>query len=664
LRSKPTVTALLCFLLFAVNIFVVAKLFAVRYLVYNGSVEGTFIALSRIMAKYPGQWSWWPFWSCGTPFETSYLPFSHWMVAAFILLTHGRPAHAFHEVIAAVYAGSALSVFWMALALSRKLAASFIAALGYSCFSFANLLVPAIRADAGGLWNLRRLQVLVYWGESPHTVALALLPIAVVCFHYALTTSAVKWKILAGVAAAAVVLSNAFGIAALGMALLCWLLAFRARPWWKAPLVMAAIGVVSYCWVSPWLSPTMIHAIRISAPTAGGDYRYRAASYLALGAIVASVLLVSWVMRRWKAPEHVQFFVLFGWVQTAIVLAWYRWQVAVIPQPSRYQVEMDLAVMLAVVFTAAALVDRFPKLLRRALAAVVLIGLAVQVVNAASYARTLIRSADPSQLVEYKIATWMDQNRRGQRAFLGGSSSMLYNAITDNPQVKGGHDQHAVNPFMAVVAYTIYTDQNAGDRGAEYSIFWLKAFGAQVISVAGPNSNDYYKPFAHPRKFEGVLAVIWRDGDNTIYEVPGRSDSLAHVIPASAVVARKPIHGLDTAPAQAYVAALDDPRYPLAGFQWTSMSAARVNADVAAGQVIAVQVTYMPGWEAWAKGRRQRLRGDGLGLMVIDPDFSGPGEITLRYTGGMERLLTRGMSLAASLFALAFALRGRWTTSG
>ncbi len=603
MRPKSTVTALLCLLLLAINVLVVAKLFAVRYLAYNGSVEGSFIALSRIMAKYPGQWSWWPFWSCGMPFETSYLPFSHWIVAAFILLTHGQPAHAFHEVIAAVYAGSALSVFWMALVLSRKLAASFIAALAYSCFSFANLLVPAIRADAGGLWNLRRLQVLVYWGESPHTVALALLPIAIVCFHYALTTPAVKWKILAGVAAAAVVLSNAFGIAALAMALLCWLLAFRARPWWKAPLVMAAIGVVSYCWVSPWLSPTMIHAIRISAPTAGGDYRYRAVTYLTLAALLAGFVLFAWAMRRWKAPPHVQFFVLFAYAQTAIVLAWYLWSVAVIPQPGRYQVEMDLALPLAVVFAGAALLGRVPIAVRRAVAAALLLALAVQVVHAASYARTLIRAADPSQLAEYKIAKWMDQNRHGQRAFLGGSSSLLYNAITDNPQVKGSHDQHAVNPFMAIVAYTIYSDQNAGDRGAEYSIFWLKAFGAQAISVAGPDSNDYYKPFVHPRKFEGVLPVIWRDGDNTIYQVPSQSTSLAHIIPASAVVARTPIHGLDTAPAQAYVAALDDPRYPLAGFQWTGMSEARILADVAPGQAIAVQVTYVPGWEAWANGR-------------------------------------------------------------
>lgn len=653
-----------CLLLLAANIVIVAKLFGVEYLVYNGSVEGSFIAISRIMAKYPGEWGWWPFWSCGMPFETSYLPFSHWMVAAFSLLTHVAAARAFHMVTAAVYACSALSVFWMALVLSGKLAASLTASLAYSCFSFSNLLVPAIRADAGGLFNLRRLQVLVYWGESPHTVALAFLPIAVVCFSYALTTNAVKWKILAGAMTAATVLSNAFGIVALGTALICWLLAFRVQPWWKAPLTVGAIGLVSYCWISPWLSPTLIHAIRISAPTAGGDFRYRPETWLALAVTVAGFLLLWWAMRRVRAAAHVQFFVLFGYVHTAIVSIWYVWRVAIIPQPGRYQLEMDAALPLAVVFAGAAALERFPRHARRAAFAAVAAGLAMQSVYAARYARDLIRAADPAQLDQYKIARWLDRNLHGERAFLGGSASLLYNAVTDNPQLKGSHDQHAVNPFMAIVAFTIYSGMNAGGRDAEYSIFWLKAYGAHAISVSGPASNDYYKPFAHPRKFEGILPVLWRDGDNTIYGVPSRSTSLAHVIPASAVVARTPIHGLDIAPAEAYVAALDDPSYPPAVFQWKSMSEAEIHAMVEPGQEVAAQVTYDPGWEAWANGKRQRIGGDGLGLIVIDPDCTGRCDISLRYTGGRERVLTRAMSLAASLAAVAFVIIGRrreWT---
>src|SRR5512144_2680483 len=87
-----------------VNLAIVAKLFAVEYSAYTNSVDGTFIAIPRIMAKYPFQWAWWPFWNGGLPYETVYLPFSHWLVAAFILVTGTSAGSAFHIVTAAMFA--------------------------------------------------------------------------------------------------------------------------------------------------------------------------------------------------------------------------------------------------------------------------------------------------------------------------------------------------------------------------------------------------------------------------------------------------------------------------------------------------------------------------------------------------------------------------------
>ena len=62
-------------------------LFGVESSAHNGSIEGTFIAIARVMAQHPGDWKWWPLWNAGMPFENSYLPLLHWMVAAFSLLT-------------------------------------------------------------------------------------------------------------------------------------------------------------------------------------------------------------------------------------------------------------------------------------------------------------------------------------------------------------------------------------------------------------------------------------------------------------------------------------------------------------------------------------------------------------------------------------------------
>jgi hypothetical protein len=661
MHPQSTRRVLLCtLLLIALNLLLAARLFGVEYSAYRASIEGTFIALARIMAKFPGEWKWWPFWCAGMPYEDAYVPFSHMLVAAFSLLTGFSAARAFHIVSAAVYVLSAPAVFWMALTLSRRLAASFFASLAYSLVSFCALLVPAIRADAGGALALRRLHVLVYWGEAPHTLALALVTVAVVCFARAVTDGGVKWKILAGIVSAAIALSNPFGIVALGVALLCWLAAFEPRPLWKPVLTFSAIAALSYCWAAPWLSPSLIRAIRANSSNVGGDYRYTAVTWVVLATLACGYVVLWLAMRRLSALPHVRFFVLYAWVFAAIVGAWYAWGVALLPQPSRYQLEADLALPLAVVFAAAALCARFPLRVRYALGGAVALAFALQTVHSVGYSRNLIRAADRDRMVEYKISTWMDEHRPGQQAFISGSTSFLYNVFTDNPQLHGGHEQFGLNRLIPIVAYTIYFGTNAGDRDADYSIFWLKAFGAHAISVSGPNGAEYYKAFAHPRKFDGVLPLLWRDGDDSIYEVPSRSPSLAHVIPAAAVVTRAPRHGLDIEPSARYVDALDDPQYPPAEFRWKSMSEAQIRATLAPGQLLHVQVTYAPGWEAWsARGTRLRTRRDGLGLMVIEPDSPGDLAVSLRYTGGREALFMRLLSALAMLAAFVYAWFGR-----
>lgn len=654
---------LLCaLLLLIVNILIAAKLFTLEYSAYNGSNESTSIAISRVMAQHPSEWKWFPLWSGGMRFENTYLPLTHWSTAAFTLLTGYSPARSFHIVTAAFYVLGAPALFVMALVLSRRLIPSFIAALAYSCLSLSTLLLPTIRGDAGGALTLRRFQVLAFYGEAPHTVALALLPLAIVCFHFALTTRKTKWKILAGVMSAAVVLSNAFGIVALVAALLCWMLAFTTKPWWRAPAVTAAIAAVTYLWISPWLSPSMIRAIRINSPTADGDYRYTTASWIALSILFTGFLLLWFVLRRSRIEPYLQFFVLFAYVPAAIVLAWQISNVAILAQPHRYHLQMDMALLLAIVFLCAAILERVPARARLAAGSLVAIILVYQTLNAIQFGWRFIRSVDHTTLIEYKIAKWMDENRPGERAFISGSSCYWYNVFTDNPQFHGAHDPSVPNSFIRIPVFAIYTGMNAGSRDAEYSVFWLKAFGARAISVSGPNGKEYYKPFANPRKFEGVLPVLWREGDDTIYEVPSRSSSLAHVIPRTAVPARTPIHGLDIEPVEPFVAALEDTRYPPATFEWKGSNAAEIRASPDRDQVIAVQITYDSGWEAYANSKRLKIRKDAIGLMVIEPDCDGPCEISLKFTGGTETLVTRAMSLTAALFAIAFAWQDRIRT--
>ena len=242
---------------------------------------------------------------------------------------------------------------------------------------------------------------------------------------------------------------------------------------------------------------------------------------------------------------------------------------------------------------------------------------------------------------------------------VSGEGSFWFNLVADNPQLSAGHEPSAPNWMQRVAVYTIYSGQNARSQDGPVSIFWLKAFGCGAITVPGTQSKDLYHPIRNPRKFDGLLPLIWREGDDSIFQVPLRSPSLAHVIPAAAVVTRRPVHGLDTEPARRYVAALDDPQMPAAAISWQNPERGRISASLAAGQVISVQITYDPGWQATTRGQRLRIYPDRLGLIVIDPQLTGKCAIDLEFKGGPERTICAAVSSLAAILLLAMLL---WRT--
>ena len=170
--------------------------------------------------------------------------------------------------------------------------------------------------------------------------------------------------------------------------------------------------------------------------------------------------------------------------------------------------------------------------------------------------------------------------------------------------------------------------------------------------MPGPNSNDHYHAVVNPNKFDGRLPLVWREAGDSIYRVQLRSTSLAHVIPHSAVVSRRPIHGLDVAPLGPYLAALDDPSAPSASLSWANPDEGRIVTKMTASDVISVQITYDPGWRARVAQQPVPLHADALGFMVIDPHCSGECTVDLQFSGGLER----GITLAVSLMSAAILL--------
>ena len=657
--SRPAREAGACVTLLVLNVYLMRELFRMEYLNHLRSVEGSFIALTRFLMQHPFQLSWWPFWDAGLPFQHTYFPLLSAMAALAGRAAGWSPARAFHAVSALLYCLGPVTLFLMARRLSGRSGASFGAALAYSLLSPAALLMPAIAADTGGAWYLRRLHTFVYYGEIPHLAALTLVPLVVLFLDRGFEMHRPRDYVAAGMLAAAVALTNAFAASAVVAGVLCLLVTKGAGEFWKNLGRATAIAGAAYLLVCPLIPPSLLRAVLFNVPKSGGDFSAARLSQSALALLVGLAGLIWLGTRHWR-DSALRLFLLWAVLASGPPLLASAADIYVVPQPARYSVEMEMALCLAGAFAAGAVSPRLPVPARAAVLAGLIALAARQTIVSRRQARNLLRPVAVTETIEYQTARWMEQHLDGRRVMACGSGALWLNVFTDLPQLSGGHEPLALNPVQLVAVFIIYSGLNAGPRDGVMAVQWLKAFGVHAVHVSGPQGREYYKPFANPYKFEGLLPVLWRQGDDTIYQVPQRSASLAHVIPAGAVVGRTPEHGLDIEPLLPYTAALDNPALPAAEMQWEDFGTAQIRARLEPGQVVSVQVNYHPGWHATVEGRPQPVSPDGLGLVVIRPRCEGPCEIRLSYDGGVEFQGARALSLLTIAGVLLWLARRRF----
>lgn len=632
--------------LFALNCYISQKLYAIEYLHHMHSIEPAYISIARYAMENWRDLGWWPLWYGGIPYQNTYPPLLHLTVAAFAKGTGLSPALSFHAVNAFLYCLGPVALYWMALQISGLRAYSFLAGLLYSLVSPSALLISHVRQDIGSTLYARRLHTLVFYGDGPFVSALTLVPIAILCLHVALRRRRPLFYLLAALAMASVVLTNWLGGSVLGMAVLAYLfgmgheLGFRAWP--------AALGValLAYLLASPWIPPSTLNTIRTNAQTIGGDYQMAWKHVIYAAVLGATVLLLHFLFRKFRAPGYLRVSVYFFLFAGGVTLMAEWFDVFLLPQPHRYHLAMEMAVCLSAAFLVKLFFDRVPRTARTVTALVALLLCLSQARTYRRFAGELIQPIDIQTTTEYKTAQWFDRNMNGRRVMAPGSTTYFLNIFTDTPQLGGGFEQGNMNWENRIAVYTIYSGQNAGELDGEISVLWLKAFGVHAVAVSGPNSGEYYKPFRNPRKFVGLLPELSRENDDYIYAVPSRTDSLAHVVRRSDLVNKAPIHGLDVDQVRRYVAALDDASLPEAEMRWTSRHSARIVAELNGEQVISAQVTYHPGWRAEVNGVPGRVRGDKIGLMVIETECEGRCVIDLFYNGGMEMQVARALSLA------------------
>jgi hypothetical protein len=655
-------TAAAALALFAINAFLTLPLFFIAYTREMGSIEAAFIGLARYIGEHFHDLNWFPLWYGGIPYPDTYPPLLHFTVAAVAACCRISPGLAYHGVTASVYALGPVTLFWAAWRLGASRSIAWLAGLGYSLLSPSCFLVRAIRADAGGWFGPRRLGTLVHYGEGPHLTSLLFLPLAVGMVHVALEKRRPIYYVGAALAVAAVVLSNWIGAFALALALSAYLLAGQAKPgpgsvwavggrgfslpsWSQAWLRAAAIGVYAYAIAMPWMTPSTIATIRANAPLVGGRY---VASFKVESAFAAGLLLLAWGLARLAIAPRLRFGLLFLYATAFMTLGAYYFHAALLPQPERYHLEMDMAFWLAAAGVPVALhgVAR-----QRAAFALVLLAAVPILWRQRRMAYDMEQPIAIQSTVEYEISRWLGSHPSG-RVFAPGTIGFWMNAFSDTPMLTGGFDNGMRNTFLQDVNYQLY----AGDK-QETALDWLRAFGCGVVIGGGPRSREVYHPYSHPDRFLG-LPELWRDGGDVIYAVPHSGASLAHAVRASDLPAVRP-PAYDTQLLKPYLAALDDPTLPAATFRWRGQSAAAITGDLRPEQLLSVQVTFDEGWNARVNGQPRRIWGDKLGQMVVEPRCAGPCTVDLVWDGGAERLLARWISRAAMALGLLWILLWR-----
>ncbi|HTP86419.1 MAG TPA: hypothetical protein VMJ34_05710 [Bryobacteraceae bacterium] len=654
--TRRTRTGFACLGLFALNAIVVWRLFGVEYLDQFDSVEGIFCTFGRFLRESWPHIGWFPWFDAGMPIENAYLPLVPWLVAAISFLGRCSPAHAFHFLAAITYALGPVFLFLFARRLAGHDAPALIGAAAWSLFS-PSVVFPALLHDMATAWGSRRLVNVVTWGETPHNISVSLIPLALLLIARFLDAPGARRFALATVAVAVVLLSNTFGIVVL---VICAYIFVASRDdfGFKSLLRVTATIVAAWLLICRFLEPSLLRLIGTSAQSIGGDFRFTLRVRLIAFAF-AGTLVVLWLVLRRVSAEPIRFPALYAACFSGVLAMIYLLDIGFLPQPTRYHLEMDQAVCLLAGFALYSAMRRLPRRILIVCAGLGVLALAWLAVKNCELAERRIRPIDVTKSMPWREARWIAEHLPGQRVLVSGENEYWFNLFADNPQLSAGHDPSAPNWMQRVAVYIIYSGQAAtAERDGPLSVFWLKAFGVSAITVPGAGSPDPYRPILRPEKFEGLLPLIWRDGYESIYRVPLRSTSLAHVIPTSAIVRRQPRHGLDVGPMLAYVAALDDPSLPLASVTWSNPERGRISTTVAPGQVILLQVNYDPGWKASIAGRPLRVTRDKLGLIVIEPDRAGRCDIDIAFGGGTERTICLILSLA-TLAALAGMLSWR-----
>jgi hypothetical protein len=647
--------------IFVANLLLVFPLFRDPYTQYLSSIECAFMAFSKFIVENFPHLTWNPLWYAGFPFGRFYMPLFPAATSLLTALFDIPIPVAYRSLTGVCYALAPVGLYFFIRYTTRRDFSALIGAAAYSILPSIAYLFSQEYAVAHNMnFAPKAFIALAIYGEAAHLMALVFVPLAALAFLRMLKKPNLTAFALSASSLVVVALASMTALQGLLMILLVILasemaLGNAARKLWLAlGCGLASAGLSAFWYTFPFLEA----ALRFAG---GGGFVHN--SYLlilpGLPIAVAAALIL-----RFK--PHSQPAIIAGGAAAlyAILMAsWYWLNVPFLPFAERYIPEMDMMAAMLLGIAAEAMRKTMapkislPPVLRQSLVFIIIL-MAFAWLGRSFLVSSWALSAgrkDLTDTTEYRVAKWLEAHAGSARVFATGNHAFWMNLFADVPQIRGGSDFAAVNPWWAHVTY-LFT---AGEF-ANADLLWARALNVRYLVVNYPESNVPYKDYAHPAKYETLLPLRYSEAGDKIFEVPLGNPELVQTVSLSEFRALPPIRHVleDTHHVRLYVEAVERQRAHRLHYEYKNPETLLLSGELEENEAILVKMSFHRGWKACANGERLRIVPDPVHFMLIEPEH--PGRVVIELRHGREIWDWLGYGVTALALVLILAAGPRW----
>ncbi len=606
--------------------------------------------MARFFTEHPNPWGWSALQYCGLPSQFVYLPALHYGTAVISAISGIEPAYAYRLLTASLACLGPVTFFLFVLFFTRSRGWALAAALSYTFFSPLYGLIRQLDQDRGLAYLPWRLHVFAKYGEGPHNAGLTFIPLALIASYWTLTQPRRRLIAATALIMAAITLTN--WVAALGLALCCVILMLAGIgqmqfSWTR----LFAAGALAYGLACFWLTPTFISTIAFNWPADAFNYKLQMAQRWLLLFYMIGVLLLRAATYLLRWPLYETFVTLGIFAFGYPVLFFYSYGLDMIPESRRYALEFEFFLFAALFaflrfgFTSP---NRVRQVCALAVAAPLMLASLPQLTRYLTQGQEKWKPLTRDATSEYQVAKWLADRKPRGRVLASGGLRFRLNSWFDLEQVGGAFESGLRNRTPVHYAYQIRTGIGSDPaREAADAVDQLTALGVEYVVIHGPKSEEHYRDYRNPLKFEGVLERVYADADDYIYRVPFRS--YAHLLHPDEQPKYSGWRFIGS-----YVRALQDESRAALQFRWTGPSAAEITGSFPDGYNVTLAISHDSGWTATQNGSPVPIGRNELGFLTLQPRTSSGSTIRLEYRG------TREQKAMAAISAVVWIGAGIW----